>query len=1277
MKSKKRAEIRDLHSNDEWDVMLNKDVIDIYQEWAGATVVLEDIFLKLKRTLIHTEYLTFYSANCENVDLLKRYRGYCEPLLFFYGNNVLVHIEHQVNVPNIEKAIEEQLNKELQAMKGNQKREALNELLLTKYAEYNGTQQTTRSSIKGSVSNDPMLYKDESSSLRSLLLKTAEKIDQDYWLSSEPYRIGVALFVIKPDLLASGKKDEILDQLRQRGFVIHTQADKLLDNEDMMKIFQPDQDIIKEFNRFMSSGPSAYVVVSKGFTGRSTSDDLRSIIGYHDPDIAKTNHSESLTAIYGTDSIMNGFYSSANNQEALKDIQIVFPDYQYPLIDGKSTDEYVHKTATLCLLGPIQVQTKKDAIIQAIVKRGFEIRYKRMYLFRPDEVESLYIKHRNEEFFKTLIDAYTAGPCLLLYVAKENCVSDFNEFLGPFSREEFSQIPGTLRHDFDEPSTPVTTIHGSESIIDARKELEQFFSYQQTLTIIKPGLTMNQKDDIVRRLKSNGFTITAKETRHLTKDILTQFYARHQGLPWFNDFIQFMSSDTCEILILARENAVQALREIMGPVDPVRAKTDAPDSIRAIYGLDIMRNGLHASSNKKHAREEIRLLFPDYIFLKTKPIPFHSNVSSIDATVLTNLTISGENDLYHLESHEIVYEFFVHTRLNESKNEDSAVFITLIGKDNETKKFLLQFSDNTIHPLQSNKIDIFHFVDRDVGIPKNIRLSHDGRGFPKNWILGDVEITMTNRNKTYRFDINELIDEENTKLNYPLTNTKDFEPMNKGNCVIIIQTGSAKYANTFADCSILLSGSKGVYAFSLHQSLTNRLPFQNRYRDIFLVEVDEHLKQIEYIVLEHNNENSSPAWFVDFVMIKLLNNQQEYFFPVYRWLSIDYLDGKTKITLATDNQNISYNENLLEDRSNLIRYEIHLVTGSMFDAATNCPVWLTINGTRGSIINKYLEIAENESYPFEPANDDLFILYDVDIGEVCENKATNDRHESISAEQGWFVQSISIHIPSKQFHSEKFKINKWLNSKRIDAIPLIEVQVRKPIKLRRNIKNQRTVVPQVVSNATLVSIHEYGTVALIFVQLFINKCYSYLDLESSYTIYILTENFQSDMNKLNIFIDLIMDETLSTGYMRLKCDLPIRDNIENNVLCKVQAFGKRIDRINAIRLLIRTPDQRTYWFPRFILITVDETEEIFQFHNSKWLHYANSNSFGAITIYLKVVSLESVNQDSKKFIQSSSDNIEQKKNHQIENQLGWIKQSYTKETGNTVIDKHLTKQNKD
>jgi hypothetical protein len=77
--------------------------------------------------------------------------------------------------------------------------------------------------------------------------------------------------------------------------------------------------------------------------------------------------------------------------------------------------------------------------------------------------------------------------------------------------------------------------------------------------------------------------------------------------------------------------------------------------------------------------------------------------------------------LYHLESSgmnciEILYELAVHTISNENEYEESAVFITLISKLNETKKFLLQFPDNNIHPLQSNKTDLFHFIDQNIGV---------------------------------------------------------------------------------------------------------------------------------------------------------------------------------------------------------------------------------------------------------------------------------------------------------------------------------------------------------------------------------------------------------------------------------------------------------------------------------------------------------------------------------------------------------------------------------
>ena len=65
---------------------------------------------------------------------------------------------------------------------------------------------------------------------------------------------------------------------------------------------------------------------------------------------------------------------------------------------------------------------------------------------------------------------------------------------------------------------------------------------------------------------------------------------------------------------------------------------------------------------------------------------------------------------------EIIYDIAVHTCSNESDNEASAVFMTLTGKVIETRKLLLQFPENTVHPLRSQQVDLFRFVDQDIGM---------------------------------------------------------------------------------------------------------------------------------------------------------------------------------------------------------------------------------------------------------------------------------------------------------------------------------------------------------------------------------------------------------------------------------------------------------------------------------------------------------------------------------------------------------------------------------
>jgi hypothetical protein len=77
-------------------------------------------------------------------------------------------------------------------------------------------------------------------------------------------------------------------------------------------------------------------------------------------------------------------------------------------------------------------------------------------------------------------------------------------------------------------------------------------------------------------------------------------------------------------------------------------------------------------------------------------------------------------------------------------------------------------------------------------------------------------------------------------------------------------------------------------------------------------------------------------------------------------------------------------------------------------------------------------------------------------------------------------------------------------------------------------------------------------------------------LESSYTIYILTKDFQSDMSKPSIFIDLITDETISTNYMRMNTDSTIRENLENNVLGKFNTRGTRIEQVRDFKILYKS-----------------------------------------------------------------------------------------------------------
>jgi nucleoside diphosphate kinase len=61
----------------------------------------------------------------------------------------------------------------------------------------------------------------------------------------------------------------------------------------------------------------------------------------------------------------------------------------------------------------------------------------------------------------------------------------------------------------------------------------------------------------------------------------------------------------CMTLVYAGENAVEKIRNILGPTDPSKA---APGSVRKEFGTDIMVNAAHASDSAENALREIGIL---------------------------------------------------------------------------------------------------------------------------------------------------------------------------------------------------------------------------------------------------------------------------------------------------------------------------------------------------------------------------------------------------------------------------------------------------------------------------------------------------------------------------------------------------------------------------------------------------------------------------------------------------------------------------------------------
>jgi nucleoside-diphosphate kinase len=125
--------------------------------------------------------------------------------------------------------------------------------------------------------------------------------------------------------------------------------------------------------------------------------------------------------------------------------------------------------------------------------------------------------------------------------------------------------------------------------------------------IIKPDATQrNLIGHIINRVEKARFAIVDMRMISLSKDQARKFYAVHEGKPFLNSLVAFMSSGPVVAMVLEKENAVADLRTLVGATDPSKA---ACGTVRNEIGVDIEKNSVHASDSDDNAAKEIAFFF--------------------------------------------------------------------------------------------------------------------------------------------------------------------------------------------------------------------------------------------------------------------------------------------------------------------------------------------------------------------------------------------------------------------------------------------------------------------------------------------------------------------------------------------------------------------------------------------------------------------------------------------------------------------------------------------
>jgi len=284
---------------------------------------------------------------------------------------------------------------------------------------------------------------------------------------------------------------------------------------------------------------------------------------------------------------------------------------------------------TLAMIKPDAIQ-HMGKIVHAVQKAGFTIGALRMCQLSASEARAFYHEHAGRPYFDRLVAFVSSGRVLAMELVAPGAIARWRALLGPTdSNQARAEAPNSIRAHFGTDKS-FNAAHGSDAPHTAAAELDFFFGAGRgtvgrcalcrgtTLAILKPSTLRDGVAGLALDFIMDRFSVTAAQMvslTHITAGELMEVYKGVLAPGELSAMLEEVTSGPCLALEVADKSGapssdvVGRFRELVGPVDPDVGRVLRPKCLRAMFGADKVRNGVHCTDLPEDGELEVSYIF--------------------------------------------------------------------------------------------------------------------------------------------------------------------------------------------------------------------------------------------------------------------------------------------------------------------------------------------------------------------------------------------------------------------------------------------------------------------------------------------------------------------------------------------------------------------------------------------------------------------------------------------------------------------------------------------